>query len=142
MLKTWLTKVNLLGGLRIIPPPLTTALLSLNSIRNEFSHNPYFQMSRRRLRKFIESLPYSQDKIREDISEREVFALGQAVYVCFCAVAHRLNGYRDHKALEKALRLWMEEQNSKFGKPPESQFGKKFKNTVDAERARHESGEI
>ena len=33
-------KINLLGGLRIITAEIAAALLSLNLLRNDFSHNP------------------------------------------------------------------------------------------------------
>jgi len=138
------TKINLLGGLRIIQPSLTTSLLQLNSLRNDFSHDPYFELSRRRVRKLIGTMPEGvREIILRDFADRGTRgALSDVVYGCFLGVAASLTKHRDSQSFMKAVDMWTTEQQAKFGVPPEHPTDRKLKDQVETDRsARYARGE-
>src|SRR5438270_1419766 len=91
------TKVNLLGGLRIVAPEIVTSLLALNDLRNDFVHDPYFQLSRRRMRKILATMsPEVSSLLSQDSANAELnHVLGNVVFCSYVAVAFMATRFRD-----------------------------------------------
>jgi uncharacterized protein YutE (UPF0331/DUF86 family) len=114
---SYATKVNLLGGFGVIQKALVKSLLMLNDLRNSYSHDPYFEVNRRRVRKMISTalqaasqngMWSSEDRKRlldfanESVSE----GLDSFLTICILALGLEISGWRDNDAYMRGFRLW------------------------------------
>jgi hypothetical protein len=134
------TKVGLLGGMRIIPSEFLDPLERLNELRNNFSHNPYFGLSRNRVRKISAKIPEGLREIilRDAQGRAPAHLLREIVYVCFLAVAKSLTVQRDQRSYARVLHEHMDGLRKKYGLPevlPKDQTEIAFERQVATERA-------
>jgi len=94
------TKIKFLGGLGIVAPPIVNSLLALNNLRNDFAHDPYFQLSSKRMRKILATMANEVRLLlsRPDVPNAELHhVLIDVIHCSYVAVAFMATGFRDRR---------------------------------------------